>query len=98
MSGVPTISSPVTRRSVLEHLAAESEAEPRESTTIETLAATLDADVHAVESHLRGLEACEMARVAPDGEVRVTVTGEELLALDAAEMAIVDSTTPTSGR
>lgn len=84
----------VTRRSVLEQLAAASDATRQETTTIEALTATLDADAHAVESHLRGLEACELARIEPDGTVRVTITGEELLALDTDEMVIVDATTP----
>jgi hypothetical protein len=86
----------VTRRAVLEQLAAASDATRQETTTIEALAATLDADEHAVESHITGLEACDLARIAPDGATRVTITGEELLELETDEMVIVDSATPNS--
>jgi Mn-dependent DtxR family transcriptional regulator len=85
----------VTRRTVLEQLAVESDAERREATSVEALASALDADEHAVEAHLNGLAACELARIGPDGAVRVTITGEELLELDTDEMVIVDSTTPS---
>ena len=87
---------PVSRRTVLEQLAAASDAERRETTPIEALASTLDADEHAVEAQLNGLEACDLARIHPEGHVRVTITGEELLELDADEMVIIDSTTPNS--
>lgn len=96
--GHPTISMPVTRRDVLEQLATASDAERRETTTIEALASALDADEHAVEAHLNGLAACELARKDTDGRVRVTVTGEELLELDTDEMVIVDSATPNPGK
>jgi len=86
----------VTRRSVLEQLAAASDATRQETTTVKALAATLDADEHAVESRIEGLEACDLARVAPDGTARVTITGEELLELDTEEMVIVDAATPNS--
>lgn len=82
----------LTRRAVLAQLAAATDAERRETTTVETLASALDADTGAVERHLEGLAACELARVEPDGRVRATVTGEELLALDADELVIVDPT------
>lgn len=80
----------VTRRTVLERLAALSDADRRETTTRTALAASLSADERTVDAHLDGLAACELARAYPDGRVRITVTGEELLALDTDEMAIVD--------
>jgi hypothetical protein len=80
----------------LEQLAAASDATRQETTTIEALAATLDADEHVVESHIEGLEDCDLARLGPDGTARVTITGEELLALDTDEMVIVDAATPNS--
>lgn len=89
---------PVTRRTVLERLAAASDAARQETTTIEALASALDADEHTVEAHLNGLEACELARIGSDGRARVTITGEELLELDTAEMVIVDSAAPKSER
>lgn len=82
----------VTRRAVLERLAAASDADRRELTTKARLAATLDADEATIESHLDGLAACELVRTYPDGRVRITITGEELLALDTDELVIVDST------
>ena len=81
----------VTRRAVLEQLATASDAEQRETTTTAAIAAALDTDEGMVESHLNGLAACELARTYPDGRVRITITGEELLALESDELVIVDS-------
>ncbi|GGJ05829.1 hypothetical protein GCM10008995_14540 [Halobellus salinus] len=81
----------VTRRSVLEQLAAATDATRRETTTFEALATTLDTDEPTVESHVDGLTACELAKPYPDGSVRITITGEELLALDTDELVVVDS-------
>lgn len=75
----------VTRRVVLEQLARASDAEQRETTTKAALAATLNTDKQTIESHLDGLAACELARTHPDGRVRITITGEELLALESTE-------------
>lgn len=86
----------VPRRTVLKQLVAESDAERRETTTIEALASVLGRDEGTVEAHLEGLEACELARTTSDGEVRTTITGEELLALDTDEMVIVDAAPPSS--
>ena len=81
----------VTRRAVLEQLATASDADQRETTTEAVLAATLDTDEQTIESHLDGLAACELVRTYPDGRVRITITGEELLALNTDELVIVDS-------
>lgn len=81
---------PVTRRAVLEELAAASDAERGETTTIGALASALDVDEQVVEAHLTGLAACELARTHDDGSARVTVTGEELLELDADDVVVVD--------
>jgi len=81
----------VTRRIVLEQLATASDAKRRETTTKAALVATLDTDAGTIESYLDGLEACELAKTYPDGSVRITITGEELLALDTDELVIVDS-------
>ncbi|MEF8825481.1 MAG: hypothetical protein V5A27_03935 [Halapricum sp.] len=81
----------VTRRVVLEQLATVTNADRRETTTKTALAATLDTDEGTIESHLNGLTACELVRTYPDGRVRITITGEELLALDTDELVIVDS-------
>ena len=51
----------------------------------------LETDEGTIEPHLDGLVACELVRTYPDGRVRITVTGEELLALDTDELVIVDS-------
>lgn len=82
---------------MLELLAAESDAARAETTTIEALADALDADEAAVEAHLQALEACELARIGDDGNVRVTITGEELLELDLDGSVIVDPTKPDEG-
>lgn len=81
----------VTRRAVLERLAAASDAEQRVTTTRAALAAALGVDERTVESHVEGLAACELAHTYPDGRVRITITGEELLALDPDDLVIVDS-------
>jgi hypothetical protein len=79
-----------TRRTVLEHLATASDADRRDTTTVGTLALVLDAGRHEIEAHLYGLAACELARIYPDGRVRVTVTGEEFLDLETDATTIVD--------
>jgi Mn-dependent DtxR family transcriptional regulator len=81
----------VRRRAVLEQLATASDAGQRETTTTAALAAMLETDEGTIESHLNGLAACELVRTYPDGRVRITITGEELLALDTDELVIVDS-------
>ncbi|MEF8824907.1 MAG: hypothetical protein V5A27_00950 [Halapricum sp.] len=75
----------------MEQLATASDADQRETTTKAALAATLETDEGTIESHLNGLGACELVRTYPDGRVRITITGEELLALDTDELVIVDS-------
>jgi DNA-binding transcriptional ArsR family regulator len=87
----------VTRRAVLEQLARASDAARRETTTVEALASELDADEGAIEAHLDGLVSCELARRAPDGGIRVTITGEELLELDVDDLVIVDPGAENSG-
>ncbi|WP_128081354.1 hypothetical protein [Haloferax sp. ATB1] len=67
-----------------------SDADGGETTTKTTLAATLDTDEHTLDAHLAGLAACDLVRTYPDGRVRVTITGEELLELDTEELVIVD--------
>jgi len=81
----------VARRAVLEQLATVSDAAQRETTTTAAIAIALDTDERTIESHLNALEACELGRMYPDGRVRRTITGEEVLALDTDEMVIVDS-------
>jgi DNA-binding transcriptional ArsR family regulator len=78
------------RRTVLEALAAESDATTGRWTTVASLADALDADRSTVRSHLEALEACALARIESDERVRVTITGEELLALDLDDGAVVD--------
>jgi len=80
----------VTRRVVLEQLAAVSDADRQETTTKTALATTLDTDEWTIDAHLDGLAACDLVRTYPDGRVRITITGEELLELDTDEMVIVD--------
>jgi Mn-dependent DtxR family transcriptional regulator len=89
---------PVPRRAVLDQLAAESDATAQETTTVVTLAATLEIDERAVEAHLQGLAACELARIDADGNARVTITGEELLELGTDEVVIVDTAGRAPGR
>lgn len=81
----------ITRRAVLEEIATASDADKRETTTTAAIAAALNTDEGTIESHLNGLAACELVRTYPDGRARITITGEELLALDTDEMVIVDS-------
>jgi DNA-binding transcriptional ArsR family regulator len=81
---------PVTRRAVLEALAATSDAATRQRTTVEALASALDSDKQTIEARLSGLRECELARISARGRARVTITGEELLELEADEMIVVD--------
>lgn len=80
----------VTRRDVLERLDTRSDASTGERTSIEALTDALPVDERTVRGQLDGLESCELADIDSDGQVRITVTGEELLALDLDEMIIVD--------
>jgi hypothetical protein len=88
----------VSRREVLEALAAATSAVPERTTTVEALAADIDADEAAVTDHLDGLRACELACQGLDGQVRVTLTGEELLALETDDLVVVDAGSRTDGR
>lgn len=92
----PRTIMPITRRAVLDQLATASDAERRKTTTIEVLASALDTDEPTIEAHLHGLAACELARIDADGRVRVTITGDGFLDLDAAEMVIVDVASTSS--
>lgn len=83
----------VTRRIVLEQLASLTDAERRETISIEALASTLDSHERPIEAHLGTLASCDLARFDGDARVRITSTGEEFLALDVDGMAIVDDTT-----
>ncbi len=80
---------PVTRRIVLEQLAAASDAEHEETTRPEELAAVLETDLTTIEAHLTGLAACELAHIDADGRVRITITGQQLLSLDTNELTII---------
>jgi len=81
-----------TRRTVLEALARESDADGA-TTTVEVLSSTLDADRSVVRDHVEALVDCELA-VRSGEAVRVSVTGEELLALDVGAEVVV---TPPCG-
>jgi len=79
----------VTRRQLLERLAAQGDAGTGETTTA-ALVAAVDADAATVRSHLAALESCDLVRTDADGRVRITVTGEELLSLDVDDVVIID--------
>jgi len=80
----------VTRRAVLRQLAELTDAERRETTTVDALGSALGADERTLKEHIDALVACELAHTEADGGVRATITGEELLALETDEMVIVD--------
>jgi RIO-like serine/threonine protein kinase len=80
----------VTRLSVLEELTAVTDAERQETVTLDALAGRFEADREVVEGHVERLVACDLARFQPEQGVRVTITGEELLAIDADDPVIVD--------
>ena len=81
----------VTRRDVLEELDRQSDAGAGERTSVGSLTDALAVDERTVREQLDGLESCELADIGADGQVRITVTGEELLALDLDEMIVVDA-------
>jgi len=82
---------------VLAELGSRSDADAGTWASVEVVADSLALGEQTVRDHLAGLESCELARTAPDGTARITVTGEELLALDIDEMMIVDSKTTDRG-
>ncbi|MEF8894357.1 hypothetical protein [Halodesulfurarchaeum sp.] len=81
----------VNKQVVLEQLAAATDATQQETTTIQALAATLAVDEQTVESHIQWLVACDLARLTPENDVRVTISGEQFLELDVDDTVIVDS-------
>ena len=81
---------PVTRRDVLEELAAVSDASVREMTTVQRLASRLQTDTDTIVAHVCGLQDCELAHKFSENQIRITVTGEELLALNTDDTIIVD--------
>lgn len=81
---------PTPRRAVLKRLAATSDAERRETTTIGDIATGIGAQEREVAAHVAALADCALARTYPDGRVRVTITGAELLELDTDDVVIVD--------
>jgi DNA-binding transcriptional ArsR family regulator len=87
----------VTRRTVLQELAESTDAECRETTTVDALASALAARERTLQKHIDALVACELAHVEGDDRIRATVTGEELLALDTDEVIIVDPTSRDGG-
>ncbi len=86
----------VRRRQVLERLAAMSDADAECTTTVGELAASLEAEEDRVAKHVERLAACDLALHRPTG-VRVTVTGEELLALDTDGTVVVDPSAVDAG-
>lgn len=80
----------VTRLSVLEELESVTDAERRETVTLDAFAERFEADRAVIEGHVARLVACDLARFHRDRGVRVTITGEELLAIDADDLVIVD--------
>jgi hypothetical protein len=60
----------LTRRAVLEQLAAMSDAEGGETTTVDSLTSALEADKPTVRAEIDNLEACELAQTTSDGAVR----------------------------
>lgn len=83
----------VTRQTVLEQLAKQSDAGTEEMTSVSSIVAALNCDEQTARGHLEHLDACELARLYSDGRVRVTITGEELLELDTGEGIIIDPET-----
>lgn len=79
----------ITRRVVLEELAAVTDADRGETTTRRALVRRLDTDERTIDAHLDGLAACDLVRTYPDGRVRITITGDELLQLETDEFVIV---------
>jgi DNA-binding transcriptional ArsR family regulator len=84
----------VSRWDVFEATAAASDARSDRETTVSSIAAGLDAEESVVGSHLDRLDACELVAVGPDGRVRVTVTGQELLELDVDGPVVVETPDP----
>ncbi len=73
---------------MLSVLAAESDTEGA-TTTVDALVATVDATKSEVADHVDALVDCDLAVRTDDG-VRVSVTGEQLLAMDVDGQVILD--------
>lgn len=79
----------VQRRDVLVALADHSGADG-ETTTVGAVAASLGVDEAVAEDHVASLVDCDLATATDDG-VRVTITGQQLLALDLDGPVVVDA-------
>ena len=80
----------LSRAAILDALAAESEPEPSRTTTVDGLAAALDADRDAVRVRVRGLVDCGLASHDHEGGVRVTRSGAAVAAMDVEGVVVVD--------
>jgi len=80
----------VTRRTALEVLAAHTDAEAGRTAAVPALAATVDTTEAELLAHLEALVDCRLAVRSPDGTFRISVTGEELLALEPEGPVVVD--------
>jgi DNA-binding IclR family transcriptional regulator len=76
------------RRAVLSALAAHSDADG-ETTTVATVAAAVGLPEAVARRQITGLVDCDLARETDEG-VRMTVTAEQLLALDLDGPVVID--------
>ncbi|MFB6311835.1 MAG: hypothetical protein ABEH64_11730 [Salinirussus sp.] len=86
-----------SRRAVLRALDAATEADGDRTVSVECVAAAINADEAIVRRHLAGLAACHLAKVDDKGQARVTITGEELLALDVEGQVIIGTANECGG-
>jgi len=80
------------RVALLEQLGEVTDSSGERTTSIETIAASMDLEMDLAEKHVQGLQNVDLVTVAPDGELRITITGEQFLELDVEDVVIVAST------
>jgi hypothetical protein len=79
------------RVAVLEQLADQTDPDGDRTTTIETIATSLSLGEDIAEEHVDGLARADLATFTTDGEIRITITGEQFLELEVDDVVVVES-------
>jgi Mn-dependent DtxR family transcriptional regulator len=79
------------RVAVLEQLGQVTDPSGDRTTTIETIADSMDLEEGIAQKHVQGLQRADLVTVTPDGGIRITITGEQFLELDVEDVVVVRS-------
>jgi Mn-dependent DtxR family transcriptional regulator len=79
------------RVAVLEQFGEKTDPDGDRTTTIETIAASLGIEEDLVDEHVQGLVTANLVKLTTDGQLRITITGEQFLELDVDDVVVVES-------